>query len=66
MTKEVKKTNKPYQIRAKMGFAPVLLGKYKTKDEAERAIPGFEAKRFYQDVHVHVEETEVKNSEVRQ
>ncbi len=58
MKQEIKKVNKPYQVRAKMGFAPVLLGKYKTMAEAEKAIPGFEAKRFYQDVHIHVEKVE--------
>ncbi len=51
---EVKKVNKPYEVRGQMGFAPVLLGKYKTEVEALKAIPGFEAKKFYTDIRVEV------------
>lgn len=58
MQKEMKKIKKPYQLRAQMGFAPVLLGKYKTEVEAQKAIPTFEKRKYY--TNFHIEKIEVE------
>ncbi len=58
MKKEFKKINKPFHLRAQMGFAPILLGKYKSEAEAQKAVPVFEAKKYYTDFRIEKVEVE--------
>ncbi len=57
--KEVKKSNKPYHVRGKMGGVPVLLDKCKTSAEAEKSLVVFASKKFYNELHVkNIDEVE--------